>query len=202
MTDIGFNINQAARRARSYWEIDGLPMISLGFSGVLLASLCLWMSHIHPFRGDSSLWMFSTLIVAAYICLVALPRSPLMRWLKARITYPRTGYVSPPSGTMQPHPERFIYCFVGFPGIFERAWVGAIILVVATSILWRVTRGRFQYAGILIPGYYLSEILLAVLPTAQHYRIWYMFIAFSLMDVLAGTIQLITYLRRHPVAQA
>ena len=202
MSDIGFNVEHAARRAGRYWEIDGLPRISLGLIGVLLGSLCLWMSHIHPLRRVWPLWIFSTLVVAAYVYLVDLPRSPVMRWLKTRITYPRTGYVSSSSKNMGFDPERWVFCLAGLPGLFERAWIGAILLAVATSILWRVTRGRFQYAGIIIPGYYLSEILIAVLPTASDYRIWYMFIAFSLVDALAGSIQLVSYLRRHPVAQA
>ena len=202
MADIGFNIDHAARRAGHYWEIDGLPRISTGLIGVLLGSLCLWMSHIHALFRHTPIFVFSLLIAIACIYLLGLTNSPVMRWLKTRITYPRTGYVLPPSGPMQSYPERFMICFVGFPGLFERAWIGAIVPAVATSILWRVTRGRFQYAGILIPGYYLSEILIAVLPTASDYRLWYMFIAFSLVDVLAGVIQLFTYLRRHPVAQA
>jgi hypothetical protein len=160
------------------------------------------MSHIHPLRRVWPLWIFSTLVAAAYGYLTLLPSSPMMRWLKARITYPRTGYVLPPSGTMQPYPGRWMYCFVGLPGIFESAWIGTILLAVAASILWRTTRGRFQYAAILLPGYYLSAIMIAVLPIGQSDRIWYLFIGFSLIDVLAGIIHLVTYLRQHPVAQA
>jgi hypothetical protein len=201
MSNIGLNIDHAARRAGRYWEIDGLPRISLGLLGVLMASLCLWMSHIHALFRHTPIFVFSLLIVVAYIYLLDRTNSPVMRWLKARITYPRTGYVLSQSKNMGPYPESWIFALAGLPGLFERAWIGAILLAVATSILWRVTRGRFQYAGIVIPGYYLCEVLLAVLPTAQDYRIWYMFIAFSLVDAFAGVIQLATYLRQHPVAQ-
>lgn len=200
MADIGFNINHAARRAGRYWEIDGLPRISFGLLRVLMGSLCLWMSHIHAsWRGILVL----LLIGIAYAYLLGLPNSPGMRWLKEEITYPRTGYVALPRPVrLGAYPERFVYVFAAFPVLFESAWIGAILLAVATSILWYVTRGRFQHAGIILPGYYLSEILLVVLPIAKSYRIWYMFIAFSLVDAFAGVIQLVTYLRRHPVAQA
>ncbi|HMC29869.1 MAG TPA: hypothetical protein VKL99_03475 [Candidatus Angelobacter sp.] len=203
VADIEFNVNHAVRRAASYWEIDGLWRIAFAVGLVLMASVCLWMSHFHSLRRLWPMWMFSSLIIAAYIYLLGLRNSPLMRWLKARITYPRTGYVAvPPSANFEPRLETWMFLPVGVPGLFEDAWIGAILLAVATSILWGVTKGRFPFARILIPGFYLSEIFLAILPTAPSYRIWYTFIAFSLVELFAGIIQLRSHLRRHPAVRA
>ena len=100
--------SQLARRARGYWNVDGLPTL-VGASVYLasvgglfaLASL-LWV-------GNSGFWDSLVQVLAA-LAITTLPfwaiafliwwsvnGEDVIAWFKLRITYPRTGYVAPPS---------------------------------------------------------------------------------------------------------
>ena len=74
-----------AHRAAAYWFIDGLPEV---VSGLVIAlsggvGLVLWAAGLNPlfaFLGLAVLWKDRSIV----------------DFLKARLTYPRTGYVRPP----------------------------------------------------------------------------------------------------------
>jgi hypothetical protein len=206
MTDISVEVDQAAQRAKSYWEMDGLWRINLAVMVALMALLGFWLSHQphpHSWRKLWPMWAFSLAIIVAYVCLLGWENAPVMRWLKARITYPRTGYVvRPSSGRYEFLPEMLIYALSGLPGVFDEAWIGALLLAIVTSFLWLTTKGKLSCAHIIIPGLYLAELLIAVLPIEPTYRIWCMFMAFGVVQLFAGIVQLVRYLHRYPVARA
>jgi hypothetical protein len=213
MANIGFNVDHASRRVGDYWEVDGLPTLMLAVMCLVGGSLTLWTPHYHSFRRDLPISGFKILICGALFYFVARKNSLVVRWLKARITYPRTGYVAlPPFGSvaaegikaqdLKRHPEVWVLFPVIFSSIVDAPWFGAGLAILATSIVWAITRGRFPSSGILIPGLYLSALLLSFLPIAPDNRLPYFFIALGLLYALVGTVQLVTYLRRHPVAQA
>jgi hypothetical protein len=86
------------RRAASYWFVDGLPELLFGLTVVLFSVLGLllridaparWMRAGDQLQPDS--WIFFAGL-ALYFCL----ERRLLDVLKSRVTYPRTGYVSPP----------------------------------------------------------------------------------------------------------
>jgi hypothetical protein len=82
----------AGRRAAAYWFIDGLPEILFGIVYVVWGSIGLaW--RFHP----SNRWMLAAYAVAglAFFLLWYKDRV-ILDCLKARLTYPRTGYVRPP----------------------------------------------------------------------------------------------------------
>lgn len=204
MADMGLNVDHAAQRAGRYWEIDGLPRIAMGLPLVVIGSLSLWK---HQLRASVGCALF--VLLALYFYFVMLPNSLVLRWVKARTTFPRTGYVAlPPLGTnadvfgLKRHPEGLVLCLMFVSALVVTPWFGAALGVLCASILWIMTKGRFDGAGIFISGSYLSAILLPVLPVAVWDRIGYFSFAFGLLYLFAGAIQLVSYLRRHPVAQA
>ena len=85
-----------AQRNRRYWHIDGINEI---ISGILFIFLGLLLYAKSLSSADSRLMeIFSTaqnilLTAGTLICIV------LVRWLKERFTYPRSGYISYPSMT-------------------------------------------------------------------------------------------------------
>ena len=83
------------RRAAAYWFIDGLPEIVAGVGFVALGGGAVWFSHIQPHT-----WPIRTTFLALFFVsltvLFGLHR-PISLFLKSRVTFPRTGYVRPPS---------------------------------------------------------------------------------------------------------
>jgi hypothetical protein len=75
----------AQHRAWNYWFEDGLPTL-VGGCGCVLFGLSFLFDHT-VFR---LVWM-------ALYGVILLRHRPIVEWLKARLTYPRTGYVTPPS---------------------------------------------------------------------------------------------------------
>jgi hypothetical protein len=90
-------MKEVSQRARRYWLIDGLAEITLGFMFLLLGLFLLATAMIpkSPVQGV----IFALGLPAL---LIGLSRffNRLMRSLKTRLTYPRTGYVAyqKPSG--------------------------------------------------------------------------------------------------------
>jgi len=83
------------RRAAAYWFIDGLPEIVAGAGLVALGGGAVLFHQIEPHS-----WPFRvTFLVLAFVSLTVvfgLHRS-ISLFLKSRVTFPRTGYVRPPS---------------------------------------------------------------------------------------------------------
>jgi hypothetical protein len=83
---------QAERRSWHYWFEDGLPSMVTSAGCLLMAFFLLYPRH----RSDSP-FTFAMVLVALFLYGAILLRNrQVLDWLKARITYPRTGYVSPP----------------------------------------------------------------------------------------------------------
>jgi len=87
MTDIDSEIVEASRRAKTYWEIDGLPVMLVGASTILIGLLLY-------FATFQSAWFLPALAVF-FLLWSVLNKKETLEKLKARITYPRTGYVAP-----------------------------------------------------------------------------------------------------------
>ena len=75
----------AQRRAWNYWFEDGLPTLVGGF-GCVVFGLSFIFDRPPFFR----------LLLAAVYGVIILRNRAIIDWLKARLTYPRTGYVTPP----------------------------------------------------------------------------------------------------------
>jgi hypothetical protein len=75
----------AQRRAWNYWFDDGVPTLVGGF-GCFVFGLSFIFDRPPLFR----------LLLAAPYYVILLRNRSIIEWLKARLTYPRTGYVTPP----------------------------------------------------------------------------------------------------------
>jgi hypothetical protein len=84
---------QVQRRARAYWFADGLNEILAGLFALLLGGLLLLESRVG--RETPQAQMLSS-IVTMVLAMGALGLPFLLRWMKERLTYPRSGYVAHP----------------------------------------------------------------------------------------------------------
>jgi len=208
MPEIEFSVDQAAGRAAEYLESDGLVSLVNGIMILLLGALNIWA----PPRSARQL-LLCLLGVIAYFYFVGRPNAPIMCWLKARISYPRTGYVAlPPFGSSAAmrlsiqsfgrHPHIWVFFAAIFSPLVDTPWFGAVLVILSTAIVWIISKGRFQFAVIFIPGLFLGAILMPFLPLAVDDRTPYFVIVWGGLYALAGIIQLRSYLRRHPVVRA
>lgn len=103
---------ERAKQARGYWKVDGIPtlvsgLLYLAFVGLLLVFLFAvhyidllkqnWFfdSFVGPVGGF--LFAISPFWIGAAAIWLSVNWEDLIEWFKVRITYPRTGYVAPPS---------------------------------------------------------------------------------------------------------
>lgn len=83
----------AQHRAWNYWFEDGLPTLVGGF-GCFVFGLSFIFDRPPLFR----------LLLAAPYYVILLRNRSIIEWLKARLTYPRTGYVTPPASSQDEPP--------------------------------------------------------------------------------------------------
>jgi hypothetical protein len=85
--------DSAGRRAAVYWFSDGLPEIAFGLIYLVWGVLGMaWRFHVGGY------WTFAAMLAA--MCgffVVYVNDRRIVDILKARVTYPRTGYVRPPA---------------------------------------------------------------------------------------------------------
>jgi len=214
MPETSSAILEAKRRARDYWDIDGLPALLAGATTVLLGVV--WL-----YTGDRSVWDF--LLFWAFF-------SPLLKskktieWLKGRITYPRTGYVAPPKAT--PYSKRDPYTIISITkepvapidGRASRKAIGILNFPLLLFVLWFADVGWmvcgaclasallfwreyeddppwFEIAGAAIAG-------LVILPVDGSRRFGVFLLVFGAAGMVKGATLLISYLRRHLAPQA
>jgi len=92
------------KRAAAYWFIDGLPEIGFGLLYLAWSVLGLvWGS------SPNSAWMKWAVVAAslAFLVFFCWDRR-ILDFVKARLTYPRTGYVRPPKEPSQKQPDPFL----------------------------------------------------------------------------------------------
>ncbi len=82
------------RRAASYWFIDGLPEIISGLALALLGALWICFEWTRSLPWIERVWSFVAMLLLLTV-LFGWERN-IVQYIKARLTYPRTGYVRPP----------------------------------------------------------------------------------------------------------
>jgi hypothetical protein len=87
------------RRAAAYWFIDGLPEIVTGIGFVVLGGDMVWSHQFQP-HSWSVRAAFLALGLMSFFLVFDYGRS-FSLFLKSRVTFPRTGYVRPPSDLEQ-----------------------------------------------------------------------------------------------------
>jgi hypothetical protein len=218
MPETSYAILEAKRRARDYWDIDGLPALLAGASTVLLGVL--WSTGKHQ-----SFWDFLFLWCAVSVWFDS---DKILEWLKGRITYPRTGYVAPPrddaEGESDPYsmisitneppmaPEAIkkgrasrrairlgdfpLFLFVAW--VADIGWLAASACVAAALMLWHRYEDDppwFEIAGAAMAG-------LVILLVDSPRRLGIVLLVFGAAGMVKGAILLIGYLRRYPAQHA
>jgi hypothetical protein len=157
-----------ARRAASYWSVDGLPDILHGLVLVILgASACLWGIYA-PNR-----WIKLDILIAyaGFALYFFLVERVVLNFLKSRLTYPRTGYVQPPEqlwvGSRTPPP---LSLRLGPPPVLSPLAPSATENV---SVFWpRTVRPLLVYSIFWVradrPGHWLVPLAMPALAVALY----------------------------------
>jgi hypothetical protein len=83
------DLNEVARRPYRYWNIDGLPECTMGGVWILWGAAMIIGNSLPKGSLSTGYWMAVPLLLVAS----GLAMNRVTHWLKARITFPRTGYV-------------------------------------------------------------------------------------------------------------
>ncbi len=83
------------RRAAAYWFADGLPELLCG-AAMALAGGSMVLTRTFHVKWIGFVGLGATLLYWVLICSESFSRA-ILDWLKRRVTYPRTGYVTPPA---------------------------------------------------------------------------------------------------------
>ena len=196
------NLDDIARRPQKYWNVDGLPELIMGLLWMLWGGAWLLGEALPRGWPWSIYWMF-TPVLLVFTGLAAVRTT---KWLKARYTFPRTGYVE------WKEPDRRTNLAAGAIAI-----VTALVLV---TIL-RGDRESGQYAapvlGVILS---LAFVVLSLRQRAPHYLAlagvalalgaalgtirggWssanLLFVGVGAATSLIGAVRLAFFMRKHP----
>ncbi len=202
-----------ALRAAAYWFIDGLPEIVAGLVMALSGGigLVLWVAGLNPlfaFLGLAVLWKDRSIV----------------DFLKARLTYPRTGYVKPPMNSDELPPQMLtslmpppgsasdknvthfrnntlvpLIMGVVYTTFSERAWfwqVGVWVAVGAMYLLNRRLERPYRWWELLALALAGSALIAMNVPLASR-PFPELMVAGAWLLALGGG-KLVRYLRTHP----
>lgn len=213
MYETSSEILEVKRRARDYWDIDGLPALLTGATTVLMGVL--WLCG-NPYASFFVLW-FSLPLYST--------NRKILEWLKGRITYPRTGYVAPPKEgdpDSTPHPYRMIsitkepvapivgrasrkamgilsFPFIGLLWLFaDVGWLGFLACLASALLFWRIYKEDppwFEIAGSVIAG-----LIILLMEGPRRFGVF--LLVFGAASMVKGATLLIRYVLRHPSPRA
>lgn len=134
------------RRTRRYWMVDGLPELLMG-SLFLLAGVLQLVSLLAP----SNIAGFAMLLVPLLMMVGTLFGRRVLHAVKARLTYPRTGYVE------YPQPKRWQQVLGGLLGFGLGMALTALLFTVQFSATWIPVITGFTLAlGMVYLGFYMG----------------------------------------------
>ncbi len=195
------NIDNIVRKTYRYYYDDGLVEIAIGLLFVAVGLILFaWQSIDYS--------PLVAIVVVMGLLVVVIGGAYLTNWLvremKKRITYPRTGYVAYRHG--EPSKGRWfiplaalalVVVSLFLPDSFTRmsAIVGAILGAVLIFIGYRVSLPRFYIVGIIA---LVSGVALSRSDAAEFIAVALTFTIAGGALFLAGGFALISYLRDHP----
>lgn len=201
-------IDKTILRTRQYWYEDGLTEVSFGVACLLLA-LFFYLQVIAPPESTLATLLNSGMVLVL-IGIILLTRY-LVNWAKARLTYPRTGFVAYQKSSgkqrwMAGGLAMLIGAIVAAMTINEPAslaWMPAVtgLLIGAAMLYFAYRLGLLRFyllslAAILIgPGLSLAGI--GNLPGLA----WF-YALFGLVFLVSGGLTLQSYLKRTEVGQS
>jgi hypothetical protein len=203
MTDT-VDLRGAARRPHQYWNIDGLPELGMGLLWILWGSAWLIGEALPRGRAFQTYWMFTPvlLVLSSVAVIWAIKRA------KARLTFPRTGYVEwkPPTRT-----QRVITAAVALGvaaaltvlrarnrdalGPSVMPWLGILIGV---AFVVASVRQRAPHLLVLAGAALALGLTFGALDVGWEAANW-LFVCLGVVTALVGAVRLGRFLKRHPV---
>ncbi len=195
-------IQETIRQTQRYWYVDGLAEMGTGslifFYGVLTLASTLapeaWVGALMTGLGQP-LFFIGGLVLVSY----------LVRWLKERITYPRTGYVAYPR--RKKRAGRAFFLGAGVAVVFSilsivltaalrENWIPVLVCfpLAMAEIWWAYSIGLKRFY-ILAAFTILLGIGLAIPPVPQACRLPILFVAMGASWAISGAMTLYHYLR-------
>ena len=212
------SVLQARERAWRYWESDGFYGLVMGTAIILLGLGDLWSYGIRFSAGE---FYGDALRIAAFLLFVEENSAGwIIGWLKARVTYPRTGYVTPPQQTveLQIDKEAFPPPKQTREEAVDKIQGGTVVLLILGILLnlrWMFGLFALLHAylswhfrnWVYIPWHkkYLPPLygfLLIVIPLNMNLIGAMATLVAGLITILFGARNLVVYLKKHPAQQA
>jgi hypothetical protein len=190
---LGFS---ARRRADAYWFTDGLPEMVSGLALTVLG--CVWVFAWNPAlppRARLGIFALSLAIMAALI----LFDRQVLEFLKARLTYRRTGYVCAPDANTRLKSILVLMFGRIVCGWINHEWAVPATLLGCALVLYGMNRKHERsyrlWTVLLLPVLGLPTLLLAVPLDRQK---WLVFVIGGVWLFAQGTSTLAGYLRENP----
>jgi len=210
----------ASQRAWDYWFTDGLTNLIVGTGCVLLSFCILYPPHWPPSPLRFGLWALALFL---YLSL-NLRHRHILEWLKARTTYPRTGYAQPPADdtfcltTLKMRPglgpeeselrasrRRTNYVMLGMIVIaslvmivaIRRSWVWiAASLIIAAAMI--VARKLIHVSWIVPIGFAVLGFSMTFFPPPRDKASAIFLLGWGLIFLLDGGTTLLRYILQNP----
>jgi hypothetical protein len=199
------SIETTRRRTERYWYQDGIWEIGFGLINLLLAANFALGRWVLQQRLPIPLVMLVQLATMLGIFLVM---NRVIRALKERITYPRTGYVAYRRGPLQAHVRRILLI-----GLLSAVVAGGLALISASSATQGSTiigTGLVIGAALVYLGFRFNLLrmfalavlvlalgaLISLLPIDEDVARVLFFGVYGLLFLLSGGLILAAYLRR------
>ena len=200
------DLNDIARRPAQYWNIDGLPELTVGVLWMVWGGAWLVGQTVpHDWR-----WTAYWLIVPPALALGGVAATWATRRLKERVTFPRAGYVE------WKRPDRRTRFFVATAAVVAASALALLVLTNHTgsveqrapAVISVILSLSFVAAGLKQRApHYLALAAVAValglavgtMTTGWNSMNW-LFVALGAACTLVGAVRLALFLRAHPIS--
>lgn len=198
---MGNKVDNIVKQTYRYFYDDGLVEMAVG---LLFIAVGLVLLAWHSFNSSPLVMIIVVVGLPAVIIAGAYLIKRLVREMKQRITYPRTGYVAYRQG--EPSKGRWFVPLAALalvvasfllPETFMTMspMVGALLAVILFFMGYRVDLWRFYVVGIIA---LVSGVALAWLGVVELIAVSLTFAITGVALFLAGAFAFVGYLRRHP----
>ena len=198
------DLDEIARRPQKYWTADGLPELVMGVLWMLWGTAWLAGDAI-PREWANLYWMF----VPAVLAFSGFVAVRVIKSLKARVTFPRTGYVE------WKEPTRTTQLATGVVAMVVAALLAAVVLRgdagqgrytpvvlgVILSLAFLVASVRQRAPHLLALAGVALALGVAVATVADGWAAanW-LFVGIGAATAMAGGLRLASFVSRHPRA--
>lgn len=202
-------VEEIVKRTQRYWYEDGIWETAFGLINALLGVFYLLTARL-DWNGPYAFVLVALQMIVLVGLFLAINK--IVRFLKERITYPRTGYVSYPKKTPGARLKRILLTMLLSAGM--AALVGSLAVMRMTSNHIPLTTGIILAGTMVYIGYRFNLMRLyvvAVLTVAWGFVVSLFqlgdlkstgafFAGFGALILLSGLVTLFNYMRRtHPV---